>query len=74
MVLVAPVPLATTPLPVKFKVVAAVDNDEPSSWTVRDDEPLPPLAVDDIVPSAEMVMFVPCFTPPSVDDVAAGRV
>ena len=31
MVLVAPVPLATTPLPTKFKVDACVDRVEPSS-------------------------------------------
>ena len=35
-VLVAPVPLAVTPDPTKFKVVAAVDKDEPSSCTVRE--------------------------------------
>ena len=33
-VLVAPVPVAVTPEPTKFKVVPAVDNDEPSSCTV----------------------------------------
>ena len=30
-VLVAPVPLATTPDPTKFNVVAVVDNEDPSS-------------------------------------------
>ena len=33
-VLVAPVPLAVTPAPTKFRVVAAVDKEEPSSCTV----------------------------------------
>ena len=33
-VFVAPVPDAVTPEPTKFKVVAAVDNAEPSSCTV----------------------------------------
>ena len=41
-VFVAPVPLAVTPLPVKFKVVAVVDNALPSSCTVT--PPLPLLA------------------------------
>ena len=35
-VLVAPVPLAVTPDPTKFRVVAAVDKDDPSSCTVRE--------------------------------------
>ena len=34
-VLVAPLPVASTPDPTKFKVVAAVDKDDPSSCTVR---------------------------------------
>ena len=33
-VLVAPVPDATTPDPTKLSVVPVVDNAEPSSWTV----------------------------------------
>ena len=35
-VLVAPLPVASTPDPTKFKVVAAVDKDDPSSCTVRE--------------------------------------
>ncbi len=37
-VLVAPVPDAVTPLPTKFKVVPAVDNELPSSCTVTPPE------------------------------------
>ena len=35
-VLVAPVPEAVTPAPTKLSVVAAVDNEEPSSCTVNE--------------------------------------
>ena len=35
-VLVAPLPVASTPDPTKFKIVAAVDNEEPSSCIVRE--------------------------------------
>ena len=42
-VLVAPVPVAVTPAPAKFNMDAAVDKFEPSSCTVIDVPPPPPL-------------------------------
>ena len=58
-VLVAPVPVATTPEPTKFKIVPVVDRALPSSCTVTPPPPLPPTEV----PPA--VVPLPIFNVPS---------